>query len=114
MRIFPLALHFIPNDGEPIRTEVIQSDDAAIIAWHLKPGQVIKPHQHPSGQDTWTIISGNGNYIMDEKGSTMPITTGDVVVAKRGEVHGVRNCGDRDLTFVSVVSPAVAGCQLVE
>ena len=109
-----MATHFTPTDKDPIRTVVTQSEDVVVVAWHIKPGQIIKPHRHPEGQDTWTILAGRGDYIVDEMGSTLPITTGDVVVAQRGQVHGVRNSSDRDLLFVSIVSPAAAGYELIE
>jgi quercetin dioxygenase-like cupin family protein len=32
-----------------------------------------------------------------------------VVIAHRGEVHGVLNTGQEDLVFISVVTPAAAG-----
>jgi len=101
-------------EGDPIRTVVTQSEDVVVVAWLIKPGQMIKSHRHPAGQDTWTILSGGGDYIVDEQGTTRPIMTGDVVVAERGAVHGVRNSGDRDLTFASIVSPGAAGYQLLE
>jgi quercetin dioxygenase-like cupin family protein len=43
----------------------------------------------------------------------MRIGAGDVAVAARGAVHGVLNTGSRPLVFVSVVSPALAGYELV-
>ena len=38
---------------------------------------------------------------------------GDVVVAPIGSVHGVFNDGDEPLIFISVVSPATAGYELI-
>ena len=83
--------------------------DAVIVAWHVKPGQRISAHVHPEGQDTWTIISGRGEYQVAATGESTPIVSGDVVVAHRGEVHGVYNNGSEPLVFVSVVSPAASG-----
>ena len=47
-----------------------------------------------SGTDTWTIVSGQGDYIPDMTGATRPVKTGDVAVARAGEVHGVHNSGE--------------------
>ncbi|MBZ0091791.1 MAG: cupin domain-containing protein [Sulfuricellaceae bacterium] len=112
-RVFNSAEFFRPADGEPFRSVVTESKDAVIVAWHVKPGQEIRAHVHPSGQDTWTILAGAGDYYVDESGATKPIKQGDVVVARTGEVHGVFNSGDEPLIFVSVVSPADAGYRLV-
>lgn len=112
-RIFNSSSFFQPTDGEPIRSVVTESKDAVVVAWYIQPGQKISPHIHPDGQDTWTILTGGGEYYLDQEGITKAIATGDVVVAPIGCVHGVFNNGDEPLVFISVVSPADAGYQLV-
>ncbi|MDM9379361.1 cupin domain-containing protein [Chlorogloeopsis sp. ULAP01] len=112
-RIFNSSKFLQPTDGEPIRSVVTESKDAVVVAWYIKPGQEIAPHIHPHGQDTWTILSGKGKYYLDQAGTTKPIFAGDVVVAHNGCVHGVFNHDDEPLVFISVVSPADAGYELV-
>ncbi|XGV98426.1 MAG: cupin domain-containing protein [Leptolyngbya sp. BL-A-14] len=112
-RIFDSAAFFQPADGEPIRSVITESNHAVVVAWYIKPGQKIAAHIHPNGQDTWTILSGRGNYFLDEAGNTASIAAGDVVVAPIGCVHGVFNNGDEPLVFISVVTPFDAGYQLV-
>ncbi len=108
-RVFKVTDHLQANDDEPIRSLVHATDDAAIVAWTVKPGQRIGPHVHPCGQDTWTILAGEGDYQLDVARQTVRIAEGDVVVAPAGAVHGVLNTGAQALVFVSVVSPALAG-----
>jgi quercetin dioxygenase-like cupin family protein len=112
-RIFNSSQFFQPTDGEPIRSVITESKDAVIVVWYVKPGQEISPHIHPNGQDTWTVLAGNGKYCLDTTGATKQITAGDVVIAPSGCVHGVLNDGNEPLIFVSVVSPADAGYQLI-
>ena len=112
-RVFHVANHLQPNDGEPIRSVVQETPHAAIVAWTVKPGQRISPHVHPIGQDTWTVIAGEGQYQLDASGRTVHIGTGDIAVAPAGAVHGVLNTGSTPLVFVSVVSPALSGFELV-
>jgi quercetin dioxygenase-like cupin family protein len=112
-RIFHSSEFFQPSDGEPVRSVVTESKDATVVAWYVQPGQAILPHLHPHGQDTWTILSGSGNYYLDKAGTTRSIVAGDVVIAPIGCVHGVINDGDEPLIFISVVSPADAGYELV-
>lgn len=112
-RIFNSANFFQPTDGEPIRSVVTESKDAVVVAWYIQPGQTIPAHIHPNGQDTWTVLSGSGDYYLDLAGTTQPITAGDVVVAQTGCVHGVCNNSSEPLVFISVVSPADAGYQLI-
>ncbi len=112
-RIFNSSDFFQPTDGEPIRSVVTESKDAVVVAWHIEPGQEIAAHIHPYGQDTWTILTGKGDYYLDPAGTTQPIVAGDVVVAPMGCVHGVFNNSTEPLVFISVVSPADAGYQLL-
>ena len=112
-RILNSAVYFQPTDDKPIRSVITQSKDAVIVAWYIKQGQKIPLHIHPQGQDTWTILAGKGHYYLDNNGITKPIMAGDVVVAHAGEVHGVFNDNSEPLVFVSVVSPAEAGYQLI-
>jgi quercetin dioxygenase-like cupin family protein len=112
-RFFNSADFLQPSDNAPIRSVITESKEQVIVAWWLKPGQEIPAHIHPNGQDTWTILAGKGNYYLDTAGTIQVISTGDVVVAHTGEVHGVFNHGNEPLIFISVVSPADAGYQLL-
>lgn len=112
-RVFKSSEFFQPAEGEPIRSVITESLHSVIVAWYIQPGQAILPHIHPQGQDTWTILSGSGEYYLDNRGTTSPIVAGDVVIAPMGQVHGVINTGNEPLVFISVVCPEEAGYQLV-
>jgi quercetin dioxygenase-like cupin family protein len=112
-RIFASANFLQPADREPLRSVITETPEAVVVAWYLKPGQEILPHIHPQGQDTWTILSGQGDYVIDQAGTRQPIVAGDVVVAPIGTLHGVRNSGTEPLTLISVVTPSEAGYQLM-
>jgi quercetin dioxygenase-like cupin family protein len=114
-RIFPSAKFFQPTTvGEPIRSVVTASEHAVVVAWQIEPGQEIPAHFHPHGQDTWTILSGKGEYYLDRSGTTRSIETGDVVVAPTGSIHGVFNHGSEPLIFISIVAPGEAGYERLD
>jgi len=98
-RISNSSQFFQPSDGEPIRAVITESKDATVVAWHVKPDQKIYPHIHPNGQDTWTILSGKGEYYLDQSGTTKTIVKGDVAVAPVNCVHGVFNNGDEPMVM---------------
>ena len=75
-RIYSSSDHLQPSDGEPIRSVINESAQAAVIAWHVKPGQRIDAHTHPYGQDTWTVLSGQGMYQLESDGTSRPIKAG--------------------------------------
>lgn len=101
------------SQGEPIRSVVTTSPHATVVAWHIEPGQRIAAHIHPHGQDTWTVLSGVGEYLLDTDGQVQTIAKGDVLVAHQGQVHGVLNHGHEPLRFISVVAPFDAGFELL-
>jgi quercetin dioxygenase-like cupin family protein len=111
-RIFKTADFVQVSEGEPVRSVVTESAQAVIVLWHLLPGQQIASHIHPQGQDSWTILSGEGEYMLGSEEVTK-IGVGDVAIAPVGAMHGVLNCGKEALVFVSVVSPGAAGYELV-
>jgi quercetin dioxygenase-like cupin family protein len=113
-RIFDTAKFFQPSEGEPIRSVITESEHAIVVAWDIQPGQTLPAHIHPYGQDIWTILRGQGEYYLDQAGTTQLITAGDVVIAPIGCVHGVYNSGETPLVFISVVAPGEAGYHRVD
>lgn len=111
-RIFAGAEFVVPAEIEPIRSVVSESADAVIVMWHVLPGQCIRPHVHPGGQDSWVVLAGAADYWLDASGKTRSVAAGDIVVAHAGQVHGAFNRGEQPFQFVSVVSPGDAGYEL--
>jgi quercetin dioxygenase-like cupin family protein len=107
-RQFHFSEHIRPSMGDPVPSVISESADALVVAWHVGPGQQLDAHAHPDGQDTWTVLMGRGEYRIDEDGDVMEIMQGDIIVAHRGEVHGVYNDGDEPLIFISVLTPGDA------
>lgn len=109
-RIFEIPDYVqISSDEAPIRSVVSESSEAVVVMWYLLPGQRIPPHFHPEGQDTWTVLSGQGIYSLNADAETKSIFSGQIVIAYMGQVHGVINNGNEPLQIVSVVAPANAG-----
>ena len=57
-RVFSVSDFVQVSAGEPIRSVVSESADAVIVMWHVLPGQCIRPHVHPGGQDSWVVLAG--------------------------------------------------------
>jgi len=112
-RVFSVADHVRPSEGEPIRSVVLETPDSIIVVWHVHPGQEIAAHTHPNGQDTWIVLSGMADYFQGG-GFMRPVKQGEIAVARPGQVHGARNTGTEPFVFVSVVASANAGYVLAE
>jgi quercetin dioxygenase-like cupin family protein len=110
-RVYKIMDYMQVSDDSPIRSVITETEHSVIVAWQVQPGQVLAPHIHPHGQDTWTILSGEGQYQVDEHRTKVSVKTGDVVVARSGQVHGVMCTGSEPLRFISVVAPRECGFQ---
>lgn len=112
-RIITIPEHARPNPDQVERVVVAQSEQAALVVWHLLPGQEIAPHHHPHGQDTWVVISGEADYLLGG-GESRTVKAGDMAIAAPGQTHGARNRGAIPFVFASVVTPADAGFEVTE
>ena len=107
--VYDSADYLKPSDGEPIRSVITQTEDAITLAWTLAPGQKISPHYHPDGQEIITILSGTGQLQRDAEGNFANVKVGDVVIANRGEIHGIINNSTEPLVFIAIQTPASLG-----
>jgi len=106
-------------------SEVARSGDAATrapffttqntggVVWVVKPGQEVAAHEHSTSDDIWICLSGAGVFF-PEPCEELEIRAGDVMVSRPGQCHGMRNTGDEDFVFVSIVAPAPSDFHTIE
>jgi len=64
----------------------------------INPGEEIHPpHKHPE-EEFLMVIEGQGTWSIE--GVESPASTGDILFAVPGELHGIKNTGDIPLKFV--------------
>ncbi len=64
----------------------------------INPGEEIHPpHKHPE-EEFLMVIEGQGTWSIE--GVESPARTGDILFAVPGELHGIKNTGDKPLKFV--------------
>lgn len=74
------------------------------IAWlSLEPQHSIGLHKHESNEDVYVIVSGQG-VLTDADGKDYPVKPGDVMIARKGDSHALRNSGAETLVFVSLIA----------
>ena len=79
----------------------------------VKPGQEVAAHEHSTSDDIWICLSGAGVFF-PEPCEELEIRAGDVMVSRPGQCHGMRNTGDEDFVFVSIVAPAPSDFHPIE
>ena len=98
----------VATPGEQATKTVFYSTDSTSgSVWLVKPGQVVAPHQHTTSDDLWICVQGKGVFY-PEPGIETAISKGDIVLSGKGNCHGMRNTGDEDFIFVSVLGPVPA------
>lgn len=74
------------------------------IAWlTLAPGHSIGLHKHETNEDVYVIVSGEG-VLTDADEADYSVGPGDIMIARKGDSHALRNSGDEPLVFVSVIA----------
>ena len=70
----------------------------------LEPGQVQRPHIHDDQDKFYYVLKGQGRFWLAEE--QVLATSGEVVWAPAGLLHGVENKGDDRLTLLVGIAPA--------
>ena len=69
----------------------------------LEPGSSIGEHNHPSTEELYLILDGQGQGVLD--GRSFPVAAGDLFVVKAGHSHGLINDSDATLTYFGLMTP---------
>jgi quercetin dioxygenase-like cupin family protein len=69
----------------------------------LKPGQDQRIHSHAESEKIYFVLRGRGKFQIG--GEERELGTGEAVVARPGEPHGVRNGSAEDLVLLVFMTP---------
>ena len=75
-----------------------QEDGSLTVKITLLAGRQFRYHSHRHRDETWTVLSGRGEAVLD--GQTVPLTPGSVVNAKAGVRHTLR--AKTEMTLIEV------------
>ena len=70
----------------------------------IPPGCSSKLHYHPQDEETYYILKGSGNIVIDGKEHT--VKPGDTIFIQPPEQHQIFSTGETDLEFIVVCAPA--------
>lgn len=68
----------------------------------LDPGASIGYHKHENNEEVYVIIAGEGIYT--EEGEEMKVVCGDVLLCRKGNAHGLKNCGEVPLIIGAAIA----------
>jgi mannose-6-phosphate isomerase-like protein (cupin superfamily) len=69
----------------------------------LRPGQDQRVHSHAESDKIYVVVRGSGSFQIG--GEERELKSGQAVIARPGEAHGVRNAGEQDLVLLVFMTP---------
>ena len=69
----------------------------------LRPGQDQRVHTHKESDKIYVVVRGSGLFHIG--GEERELKSGQAVIARPGETHGVRNAAEQDLVLVVFMTP---------
>ena len=105
-RIFDLEQIACFSEQGATVTSIIETENSSIAVWGVQPQQIVQPHSHPDGQDTWVMLKGTLTYYLGEH-RTQILTQGEVAIAEKDQVHGAIN-NSQEFLFPFIRLPRLA------
>jgi mannose-6-phosphate isomerase-like protein (cupin superfamily) len=101
---------FITPHGETIHELIGHtgggSQQHSIAQITLRPGKASLKHYHPIAEESYYILAGRGQVLLDE--TWTDVTAGDTILIPSNVVHQIRNTSQsqESLVFLAVCLPA--------
>jgi mannose-6-phosphate isomerase-like protein (cupin superfamily) len=101
---------FVDSKGEIVYELIGSSKKSAGAVKHslaydvIPPGCSSKLHYHPQDEETYYILKGSGNIVINKK--EHQIKLGDAIFIQPTESHQIFTTGNTDLEFIVVCAPA--------
>jgi mannose-6-phosphate isomerase-like protein (cupin superfamily) len=70
----------------------------------FEPGQAHALHAHAGMDKVYSVVEGEGVFLLDDRELSM--RAGDLLVVPEGVPHGVRNTGAARLLVLAILAPA--------
>ena len=90
-------------DGKMQKIPLFDSEKYFCDLYCLKPGQDQRTHTHEESEKIYVVLRGAGLFHIG--GEERELETGQAVIARPGEAHGVRNAGQQDLVLLVFMAP---------
>jgi mannose-6-phosphate isomerase-like protein (cupin superfamily) len=91
------------SDGKMLKVPVFDSEKYFCDLYCLRPGQDQRVHTHQESDKIYVVLRGTGSFHIG--GEERELKSGQAVIARPGEAHGVRNVGDEDLVLLVFMTP---------
>ncbi len=91
------------NDGAVPKITLCKTDALTLDVYYFGAGQRLGYHRHPTGDQIFTVISGEGTFYLDEGGEeTLAVKAGSTFVAPANQWHDLHNTGSGQMVAQQV------------
>jgi mannose-6-phosphate isomerase-like protein (cupin superfamily) len=91
------------SDEKMQKVPLFDSEKYFCDLYCLRPGQDQRVHTHAESDKIYVVVRGSGLFHVG--GEERVLNSGQAVVARPGEAHGVRNAGEQDLVLLVFMTP---------
>jgi mannose-6-phosphate isomerase-like protein (cupin superfamily) len=107
MILFHVASRSVFQPEKMAKTDLATGDSLFAGLNCFEPGQEHAPHTHAGQDKLYFVLEGSGEVTVgEERGS---IARGDLVLARAGEEHSLRNPGPERLVVMVIMAPPRKG-----
>ncbi len=92
------------HEKHPNAEPLFVSDEARVLRFSLRPGQVVREHNAPHSPVIVTVLRGRGMFAGGD-GVEQEFGPNDLLIFQAGEEHSIRAL-DEDLIFVAFLREA--------
>ena len=103
MEVVNLESLAVFSDEKMRKIPVFDSEKYFCDLYCLRPGQDQRVHAHAESDKIYVVVRGSGLFHVG--GEERELKSGQAVIARPGEAHGVRNAGEQDLVLLVFMTP---------
>lgn len=87
------------------KTTLWRGDHVMVGLNCLEPDQIQSVHAHQDADKFYFVLEGSGHFIVGDE--EREASTGSLIVAPAGVLHGVRNNGGKRLSLLVCIAPGI-------
>jgi quercetin dioxygenase-like cupin family protein len=91
------------SDDKMQKLPVFESPKYFCDLYCLKPGQDQRVHSHPESDKIYFVLRGRG--LIHIAGEERELAEGEIVIARPGQDHGVKNSSAEELVLLVFMTP---------
>jgi len=103
MHYFDVTTHKEFSSGKMTKVKLFDTENLFCDLYCLKNGQSQKPHTHQGADKIYYVLEGRGTFLIGNEENLLQ--AGQIVLARSGIVHGVRNDYPDNLCILVLMAP---------